>query len=260
MKLLVCGGRDFDDVEFVVRHLNRLHKARTITSLVHGAASGADTIAAMWADEVGITPEPFPADWYDDRGRLYKKAGHERNQRMLDEARPDALFAFPGDSGTADMVARAEKVLPEVWQAQWTFFKKECPETGFCSNFKYGYGFYDDEGIWWDTSEHFYQAMKTPIPQEREYVRVAGSAYQAKTRGDDINLYQDWETRKIDTMRQAIKYKFAPGTEAARLLQCTGIGYLVEWAPWGDTFWGVDTCRMGLNWLGRILMEHRDQL
>jgi ribA/ribD-fused uncharacterized protein len=260
MKLLVSGGRDFDDVEFIVTHLNRLHKARSITQLIHGAAKGADTIAAMWADEVGVTPCPFPAEWRDDHGRKDSNAGFKRNQRMLDEARPDALFAFPGGGGTADMVDRAEKVLPEVWQSQWTFFKKECRETGFCSNFAPGYGFNDDEGVWWDTSEHFYQAMKTPIPQERQYVRVASSAFQAKKRGDEINNYQDWEARKIDTMRQAIKYKFASGTEAARLLQCTGIGYLVEWAPWGDTFWGVDASHVGLNWLGKLLMEQRNQL
>jgi ribA/ribD-fused uncharacterized protein len=257
MKLLVSGGRDFDDVEFIVTHLNRLHKARTITQLIHGAAKGVDTIAAFWADESGILPRPFPAEWVE-YGR--HRAGPIRNQQMLDEGRPDALFAFPGGSGTADMVERAEKVLPEVWQSQWTFFTKKCRDTGFCSNFKPGYGFHDDEGVWWDTSEHFYQAMKTPIPQERQYIRVAATAFQAKTRGDEVNIYQDWGARKIDTMRQAIKYKFAPGTEAARLLQCTGIGYLVEWAPWGDTFWGVDESHVGLNWLGRLLMERRDQL
>ena len=65
MKLLVSGGRDFDDVEFVVTHLSRLHKARPITQLIHGAAKGVDTIAPFWADENGITLRPFPAEWQE---------------------------------------------------------------------------------------------------------------------------------------------------------------------------------------------------
>jgi len=63
-------------------------------------------------------------------------------------------------------------------------------------------------------------------------------------------------------MRQALEYKFASGTELAGLLQCTGIDYLLEYAPWGDDFWGVvdKKQRKGQNWLGRLLMEHREQL
>lgn len=263
MRLLVSGGRDFVDVEFIVTHLNRLHKARKITELVHGAASGADTICAMWADEVnGITPIPVPAEWRDDNGRRDLGAGKRRNQQMLDEYRPEALFAFPGGGGTADMVTRAEKALPEVWQSHWNFFKKECPDSGFLSNFAEGYGFYDSDGIWWDTSEHYYQAMKTYIIKEREYVRVASSPFQAKKRGEEINITHDWPERKIEVMRQVLEYKFASGTELAGLLQCTGIDYLLEYAPWGDDFWGVvdKKQRKGQNWLGRLLMERREQL
>ena len=76
MRLLVSGGREFDDVEFIVTHLTRLHKARSITELVHGAARGVDTICAMWAEEVGVTPIPVPAEWRDDGGRFDRGAGH----------------------------------------------------------------------------------------------------------------------------------------------------------------------------------------
>ncbi len=258
MKLLVSGGRDFDDVEFVVTHLNRLHKARQITQLIHGAAKGVDTIAAFWAEENGIAPRPFPAEWVE-YGRY--RAGPIRNQQMLDEGRPDALFAFPGGSGTADMVERAEKVLPEVWQSQWNFFEKGNPDTAFLSNFAEGYGFEDQDGIHWETTEHYYQAMKSPIIAEREYIRFAESPGEAKKKGGEINIFQDWEKgRKLDVMRRALAYKFAEGTDAARLLLCTGIDYLVEWAPWGDTYWGVDKYHVGQNWLGRLSMERRDQL
>ena len=261
MRLLVSGGRDFDDVEFIVTHLNKLHKARGVTELVHGAARGVDTIAAFWAEEVGARPIPVRPEWRDDNGKVDKKAGKRRNQQMLDEYRPDALFAFPGGGGTADMVERAEKRLREVWVSTRNFFKKDDPEYGFLSNFARGYGFTDSEGIRWDTSEHYYQAMKTNIGVEREYVRVANSPWQAKQRGQkEINVTIDWPARKFDVMRKALEYKFASGSEAAGLLQYTGIDYLIEWAPWGDTVWGVNKYGQGQNWLGRLLMERREML
>ena len=36
-----------------------------------------------------------------------KAAGPIRNQQMLDEGKPDVVIAFPGASGTADMINRA---------------------------------------------------------------------------------------------------------------------------------------------------------
>ena len=261
MRLLVSGGRDFGDVEFIVVQLNKLHKSRGITELVHGAARGVDTICAFWAEEVGVKPVPVPVEsWTDDLGRKDMKAGHRRNQRMIDEFRPDGLFAFPGGGGTADMVERGEKHLREVWVSQWNFFKKEDPESWFMSNFAQGFGFHDDEGIWWDSSEHYYQAMRSPVAEEREYIRVAGHPAEAKRRKLEINTTLDWEVRKFEAMQKALAYKFAPGTEAAGLLLATGIDYLVEWAPWGDTVWGVDKHGVGQNWLGRMLMTQREAL
>jgi ribA/ribD-fused uncharacterized protein len=260
MRLLVSGGREFDDVDFIVNQLTRLHESRSVTELIHGTARGVDTICGCWGEEVGIIVTPMPAKWRDEEGNYDAGAGHKRNQQMLDECRPDALMAFPGGTGTADMVKRAEKVLPEVWQSNWIYFKKESPEHGFMSNFAEGYGFTDADGIWWDTSEHYYQAMKTVIEDERQYVREAPNAWHAKKRGSEINITYDWRTRKIDVMRMAMRYKFAAGTEAAGLLNATGIDYLVEWAPWGDVFWGVGKDKKGLNWLGQLLMEQRYKL
>jgi ribA/ribD-fused uncharacterized protein len=261
MRLLVSGGREFDDVDFIVNRLNRLHNSRSITELVHGSARGVDTICGYWADEIaGVTPIPVPAKWRDEKGNYNPRAGFQRNQRMLTEYRPDALLAFPGGRGTADMVERANKVLQEVWQSNWIYFKKEDPDYGFMSNFAEGHGFFDDAGFWWETSEHYYQAMKSVIDEEQQYVRSAPDAFHAKKRGGEINITTDWSYRKITVMRKVLEYKFAKGTEAAGLLEATGIDYLVEWAPWGDVFWGVDKQKQGQNWLGRLLMEQREKL
>ena len=113
MRLLVCGGRDFADKEFVFATLDRTFAKRPITVLIHGAARGADSLAGAWAEERGIEVEAYPANW-DRDGRA---AGPIRNQRMLDEGRPEAIIAFPGGRGTAHMVKIAQQAGLPVWQA-----------------------------------------------------------------------------------------------------------------------------------------------
>lgn len=78
------------------------------TVVIHGAASGADSIAGWLAEERGLQVLPFPvtdADW-DAHG---KAAGGRRNQQMLDEGRPDFAFGyrtFGHSPGTDDMHRR----------------------------------------------------------------------------------------------------------------------------------------------------------
>lgn len=114
MKLLVTGGREFADRDFVFACLDRADRKRTIMLLVHGAASGADTLADEWAVERGVARLPFPvtpAEWR----ALGRRAGPLRNADMLRLAAPDGVLAFPGGSGTADMVARARAAGVPVW-------------------------------------------------------------------------------------------------------------------------------------------------
>jgi hypothetical protein len=42
-----------------------------------------------------------------EKRRRAEKSGPLRNQRMLDEGKPDLVVAFPGGGGTKDMVRRA---------------------------------------------------------------------------------------------------------------------------------------------------------
>ena len=55
--------------------------------------------------------ETYPAAW--DRGR---RAGPERNQRMIEIGEPDGGVAFPGGCGTADMVRKARAAGLVVWR------------------------------------------------------------------------------------------------------------------------------------------------
>lgn len=111
---LICGGRTYSDrqsfgtvmAEIVEdRHPDDLH-------VIHGGAGGADWLAEQWAMQVfgAKTITPYPADW-DQHGRA---AGPIRNQRMIDEGKPDLVIAFPGGRGTADMVRRARKAGVKV--------------------------------------------------------------------------------------------------------------------------------------------------
>ena len=103
MRLLVCGGRDFGDRQRAYRILDQLARMHQIDVLIEGDARGADRIAGYWARVRKIDNLKFRADWATHG----KAAGAIRNQRMLDEGKPDMVLAFPGGRGTADMVRRA---------------------------------------------------------------------------------------------------------------------------------------------------------
>jgi hypothetical protein len=113
MRVLVCGGRDYSDRMAVWHTLDAF--APAITEVISGMARGADTFAAEWARRFLFPLHEFPANWKRD-GRA---AGSIRNQRMLTEGRPDAVIAFPGGRGTADMVRRSEKAGLPVYRVGW---------------------------------------------------------------------------------------------------------------------------------------------
>jgi len=104
MRVLVCGGRDFTDKRGLELSLDQLHADQPITCLIHGWARGAVTLAGEWAWKKGIPVRGIQAEW----GKYGKAAGGKRNQKMLDEEKPDLVVAFAGGVGTADMVQRAE--------------------------------------------------------------------------------------------------------------------------------------------------------
>lgn len=110
MKVLVCGGRDFNDGLLVYETLDRLHRERGITAIIEGGAKGADTAAYSWAKIHGLHNQTYPADW-TLHGRA---AGPRRNATMLADGNPDLVLAFPGGRGTADMVRRARAAGVEV--------------------------------------------------------------------------------------------------------------------------------------------------
>jgi hypothetical protein len=110
MKWLVCGGRHFSDFTRMIEvfdHVERKYGKPTL--VIHDTMPGTGKLAGAWARMVDHKELAFPADW-----RGGKSAGPRRNQKMLDEGRPDLVIAFPGGSGTEDMVRRAKAAGVEV--------------------------------------------------------------------------------------------------------------------------------------------------
>ncbi len=109
MRLLICGSRHWTDGELILQELRALHAREQVEVVIEGEAPGADTLAREAVRQLGIPVLPFPADW-EKHGRA---AGPLRNQRMLDEGRPDMVLAFSEDlnsaRGTADLCARARR-------------------------------------------------------------------------------------------------------------------------------------------------------
>ena len=102
MRILVCGGRDYNDKEVIREKLTALKHMYPDAVLVHGGAPGADSMAGWIGGTVGFEVEVHIAHW----AKYGKAAGPIRNQEMLDSG-IDLVVAFPGGSGTADMVERA---------------------------------------------------------------------------------------------------------------------------------------------------------
>ncbi|MEE7460670.1 hypothetical protein MFUR16E_04650 [Methylobacterium fujisawaense] len=115
MKLLVCGGRDFDRKGVIWDALDDLHRRDPVALVITGAAPGADTQADRWAAARGLDRIIVPANW-TGRG---KAAGPVRNELMLSMGKPDRVLAFPGGIGTASMCRLAEKAGVRVERSGW---------------------------------------------------------------------------------------------------------------------------------------------
>lgn len=127
MRALICGSRDWTKRPPIYVLVAGLKYMLSVTGLygpgserdselvvIQGGARGVDAIARDAARVFDVECLPFPAAWDDYPPHLRWKAGHDRNQRMLDEGDPDVVFAYKDGfdwqlrkGGTEDMVRRA---------------------------------------------------------------------------------------------------------------------------------------------------------
>ncbi|MBN8945384.1 MAG: DUF2493 domain-containing protein [Rhizobiales bacterium] len=114
MRLLICGGRHYDDAAAICRELDRLHGGQPIDVLIHGGLVAIGTVAEAWARQHNVHVVRYPPNWT----LLGTKAEARRNAFMLADSRPDFLLAFPGGRDTADLVRMARAAELPVWLAQ----------------------------------------------------------------------------------------------------------------------------------------------
>lgn len=113
-------------------------------------------------------------------------------------------------------------------------------------------------GFTYSNNEAAFQAQKTVDIRERMiFATLDPSA--AKRRGRVVDIRPDWDSVKIEIMKDIVRAKFTTNTELGEQLLATGDEVLVEGNTWNDKFWGVCNGH-GLNHLGIILMEVRDEL
>ena len=113
MRVLVCGGRNYNNVNKVFEILDGIDNGTAtipgdkdgeiITTIISGCAKGADTHGISYAQQHNLRLEKYPANW-NKHGRA---AGPIRNKQMIDEGKPDLVVAFPGGRGTANMCKQA---------------------------------------------------------------------------------------------------------------------------------------------------------
>lgn len=257
MRTLICGGRDFHDVEYAVDQLYRIDQICEFSLIISGGARGADHLGEEYARASLIPLVVCKAEWK----KFGNRAGILRNQRMLDEQKPDLVIALPGGTGTAHMVGIARAAHVEVVEFRYIKFKKEDPQWGFLSNF-YPSPIVDEDGCVWSTSEHFYQSRKTFDERARSRIQKAATPAEARALGRNATKTikrPDWESVKDQVMREALELKFAKSSWMAEQLLSSGHDYLLEFSSW-DSYWGSGKDGTGRNQLGKLLMERRNEL
>jgi hypothetical protein len=126
-------------------------------------------------------------------------------------------------------------------------------DYAFLSNFHPAIVFFD--GRMYPTVENAFQAAKCLHEEDRAQFATLAPG-QAKRLGRKIKMRPDWNSIRLDVMRDLVLQKFRNHAELQEKLLATGNATLVEGNQWHDTFWGV--CNgVGQNNLGQILMNVR---
>ena len=151
-------------------------------------------------------------------------------------------------------------------RAQSIVFLKTKEAFGGLSNMAAGYPL-EINGVCIRTSEALYQACRFPhLPQIQQLIIDQKSPMTAKMKGKPhrSNSRPDWERVQIKVMRWCLRVKLVKNwKEFSTLLLNTDDLPIVEESR-RDQFWGAkpsdDETLVGMNVLGRLLMELRDEI
>lgn len=100
MKLIVAGGRYFNNYPLLKQKIDCLTSGHTIECIICGEARGADSMGRRYAEENNIPILSFPAEW-DKYG---KSAGYRRNAEMAEQSTHLIAFWDGKSKGTKHMI------------------------------------------------------------------------------------------------------------------------------------------------------------
>lgn len=153
------------------------------------------------------------------------------------------------------------------------FQSKGAADYRFLSNFHVAPVTVGDDVF--QTNEHFYQACKTVGDHEYRRIVEAKTPGYARRLGQEVRCRDDWEKEhpcqcggslsvKDHSMYQGLLLKFWQNDDIKEKLLATGDRELVEFAPWGDEYWGATVNENGTlkgkNRLGQLLMQVREEI
>ena len=120
-RIIICGGRHFDDYEVLEKVVDKVISELKFTSqeieIVSGHCQGTDLLGELYAEKHGLKCAVFPANWK----KFGKAAGPVRNSEMIkyisDSENPMVIaFVGPNSKGTMDTVKKAIKAKYTVYK------------------------------------------------------------------------------------------------------------------------------------------------
>lgn len=139
------------------------------------------------------------------------------------------------------------------------YFYKQFGPLGYLATYS-EHGFFKD-GVYWKTSEHYYQAQKFDDYTVREMIINADTPKIASNIGRDrqFKIRDNWEEIKQDVMYDAVYYKFKAHSDICQKLLDTGEEEIVEETA-KENYWGCGPNKDGQNNYGKILVKVREKL
>ena len=104
MKVAVIGSRTFNNYELLRKVLKRFFPDAKL--IISGHASGADTLAEKYAEEVGIETLIFKPDWQ----KMGRSAGYIRNKQIVENAQVLCVFWDAFSKGTEHSINLAKEM------------------------------------------------------------------------------------------------------------------------------------------------------
>jgi hypothetical protein len=105
MKIIIAGGRDFNNYELLKEKLNEIVGDNSDIEIVSGMARGADLLGIKYANEFGYPIKEFPAQW----DKFGKSAGYRRNEEMAKYSDTCVCFWDGKSKGTKHMIDLSNK-------------------------------------------------------------------------------------------------------------------------------------------------------